>query len=131
VGIAERVQKPVRGVQLEVLRWESLARGRRTESSPSGSGRLTGYPHLTGRLPIRIGPEGLADGLLTSCRPSARNSEERSDSRVRCVTRSVAVEKLDLRKNGMILGDGKMARHPYESLVGHPDATLFWTSSRI
>jgi hypothetical protein len=29
------------------LRWESLARGRRTESSPFGSGRLTGKPHLT------------------------------------------------------------------------------------
>jgi len=43
----------------------------------------------------------------------------------------VAVEKLDLRKNGMILGDGKWSIIPYESLIGHPDATLFWTSSRI
>jgi hypothetical protein len=43
----------------------------------------------------------------------------------------VAVEKLDLRKNGMILGDGKWSIILYESLIGHPDATLFWTSSRI
>jgi hypothetical protein len=43
----------------------------------------------------------------------------------------VAVEKLDLRKNGMILGMVKWSIIPYESLIGHPDATLFWTSSRI
>jgi hypothetical protein len=28
--------------------------------------RVTGKPHLTGSLPIQIGSEGLADGLLTS-----------------------------------------------------------------
>jgi hypothetical protein len=43
----------------------------------------------------------------------------------------VGVEKLDLRKNGMILGDGKWSIAPYESLIGHPNATLFWTSSCI
>jgi len=39
-----------------------------------GSGRVTGNSHLTGRLRIRIGQEGLADGLLTSCRRSVRSS---------------------------------------------------------
>jgi hypothetical protein len=43
----------------------------------------------------------------------------------------VAVEKLDLCKNGMILRDGKWSIAPYESFIGHPDATLFWTSSSI
>jgi hypothetical protein len=43
----------------------------------------------------------------------------------------VAVEKLDIHKNGMILGDGKWSVTPYKSFMGHPDATLFWTSSHI
>jgi len=41
------------------------------------------------------------------------------------VLRAVAVEKLDVYKNSMILGDGKWSIIPYESLMGHPDATLF------
>jgi hypothetical protein len=40
------------------------------------------------------------------------------------MTTDVAVEKLDLRKNGMILDD-KWSITPYESLIGHPDATFF------
>jgi hypothetical protein len=43
----------------------------------------------------------------------------------------VAVEKLDFRKNNMILGDGKWSIILYESFIGHPDATIFWTPSRI
>jgi hypothetical protein len=46
-------------------------------------------------------------------------------------TSGVAVEKLDIHKNGMILGDGKWSVTPYKSFMGHPDATLFWTSSHI
>jgi hypothetical protein len=38
---------------------------------------------------------------------------------------SVAVEKLDLCGNGMILGDSKWSVDPYESLTGHPDAMIF------
>jgi hypothetical protein len=34
----------------------------------------------------------------------------------------VAVEKLDIHKNGTILGDGKWSVASYKSLVGHPDA---------
>ena len=35
---------------------------------------------------------------------------------------SVAVEKLDIHKNGAILGDGKWSVASYKSLVGHLDA---------
>ncbi|MGC2503106.1 MAG: hypothetical protein WA400_13350, partial [Silvibacterium sp.] len=43
----------------------------------------------------------------------------------------VAVEKLDLCRNCMILGDGKWSVNAYESFIGHPDAKSFWTFSRI
>ena len=43
----------------------------------------------------------------------------------------VAVEKLDLRRNGMISGDGKWSVATYESFIGHPDAKSFWTFSQI
>jgi hypothetical protein len=39
--------------------------------------------------------------------------------------KSRGVEKLDVRRNSMILGDGKWSIILYESLIGHPDATLF------
>ena len=35
----------------------------------------------------------------------------------------VAVEKLDIHKKGMILGDGKWSVASYKSLVGHLGAT--------
>jgi len=34
----------------------------------------------------------------------------------------VAIEKLDIHKNGTILGDGKRLVASYKSLVGHPGA---------
>jgi hypothetical protein len=37
----------------------------------------------------------------------------------------VGVEKVDIRKNGVILGDRKCLDDPRKSFVGHPDATLF------
>jgi hypothetical protein len=46
------------------------------------------------------------------------------------MTSGVAVEKLDIYKNSMILGDGKWSDAPYKSFIGHPDATLFWPSFR-
>jgi hypothetical protein len=42
----------------------------------------------------------------------------------------VAVEKLDLRKNGMILGDDKWSITPYESLIGILTRSYFWTTLR-
>jgi hypothetical protein len=38
----------------------------------------------------------------------------------------VGVEKLDIRKNGMILGDRKCLGGPRKSFVGHPDVTHFF-----
>jgi hypothetical protein len=35
---------------------------------------------------------------------------------------TVAVEKLDIHKNGTILGDDKWSVASYKSLVGHPEA---------
>jgi hypothetical protein len=43
----------------------------------------------------------------------------------------VAVEKLNIHKNSMIFWDGKWSDAPHKSFIGHPDATLFWTSPRI
>jgi hypothetical protein len=45
--------------------WEGAV-GTWPESSHTASdcGRLTGKPHLTGRLPIQIGREGIVDGLI-------------------------------------------------------------------
>jgi hypothetical protein len=37
----------------------------------------------------------------------------------------VAVEKLDIHKNSMILGNSKWSVAFYKSFVGDPDATLF------
>jgi hypothetical protein len=37
----------------------------------------------------------------------------------------VGVEKVDIRKNGVILGDRKCLGGPRKSFVGHPDATQF------
>jgi hypothetical protein len=37
-------------------------------------------------------------------------------------TTGVAVKKLDIHKNGTILGDGKWSVASYKSLLGHPDA---------
>jgi hypothetical protein len=42
----------------------------------------------------------------------------------------VGVEKVDIHKNGVILGDRKCLGAQRKSFVGHPDATLFVTSSR-
>jgi hypothetical protein len=41
----------------------------------------------------------------------------------------VGVEKVDIHKNGVILGDRKCLCDPRKSFVGHPDATQFGTSS--
>jgi hypothetical protein len=35
----------------------------------------------------------------------------------------VHVEKVDIHKNGVILGDRKCLDNPRKSFVGHPDAT--------
>jgi hypothetical protein len=37
----------------------------------------------------------------------------------------VAVEKLNIHKNSVILGDGKCSDAPYKPFIGHPDAALF------
>jgi len=37
----------------------------------------------------------------------------------------VGVEKLDIHKKGMLLGDGKWSAVSYKSLVGNPGATQF------
>jgi hypothetical protein len=42
----------------------------------------------------------------------------------------VGVEKVDIHKNGVILGDRKCLGDQRKSFVGHPEATLFVTSSR-
>jgi hypothetical protein len=36
---------------------------------------------------------------------------------------AVGVEKVDIHKNGVILGDRKCLGDPRKSFVGHPDAT--------
>ena len=43
---------------------------------------------------------------------------------------AVVVKKLNA-KNGMILADGKESVSPYESFIGHHDATLCWTSPKL
>jgi hypothetical protein len=45
------------------------------------------------------------------------------------VQNRVGVEKVDIYKNGVILGDRKCLGDPRKSFVGHPDATQFGTSS--
>jgi hypothetical protein len=47
------------------------------------------------------------------------------------VTRRVLLKNSTFAKNNMILGDGKWSIILYESFIGHPDATIFWTPSRI
>jgi hypothetical protein len=42
----------------------------------------------------------------------------------------VGVEKVDIRKNGVILGDSKCLGGPRKSFVGHSDAMEFGTSFR-
>jgi hypothetical protein len=37
----------------------------------------------------------------------------------------VAVEKLNIHKNSVILGDGKWSDAPYKPFIGHPHAALF------
>jgi hypothetical protein len=51
-------------------------------------------------------------------------------SNSRLVLTGVGVEKVDIHKNGVILGDRKCLGDQRKSFVGHPDATLFVTSSR-
>ena len=45
------------------------------------------------------------------------------------VRTGVGVEKVDIHKNGVILGDRKCLGDPRKSFVGHSDATQFGTSS--
>jgi hypothetical protein len=45
------------------------------------------------------------------------------------VKNRVGVEKVDIHKNGAILGDRKCLGDPRKSFVGHSDATQFGTSS--
>jgi hypothetical protein len=60
-----------------------------------------------------------------------RGEQSRSgESNSQLAVAGVAVEKLDIHKNGMILGDSKWSVAPYKSLIAHPDATLFWPSFR-
>jgi hypothetical protein len=43
----------------------------------------------------------------------------------------VAVEKVDIHKNSMILGAGKWSDAPYKAFIGHPDATFFAPLSAV
>jgi hypothetical protein len=44
------------------------------------------------------------------------------EAKCQLAIQGVAVEKLDIDKNGTILGDGKWSVSSYKSLVGHSDA---------
>jgi hypothetical protein len=63
--------------------------------------------------------------------PFRRASIPAGDVESQLVVTGVAVEKLDIPKHSMILEENKWSVALDKSVLGHPDATLFWRSSRI
>ena len=66
-----------------------------------------------------------ASGVSRAQIPAVVTLAVNDGRRVELADSAVAVEKLDIHKSSIILGDGKWSNAPYKPFIGHPDATLF------